>query len=116
MIEFLLICIEFWFGYIFIVYKSFENRGVRIVGFVDNRNGPVDRHVKKWPAWGFYDLPPPKFLDKFRDTLIVLAIGDSKGQTAFSELLQKLGFIENHDFVRVIYNWPPVLKLKSQTN
>ena len=69
--------------------KSFENRGVRILGFVDNRQGPEDRHVKKWPAWGFYDLPPPKFLDKFRDTLIVLAIGDSEGQIAFSNLLTK---------------------------
>jgi len=95
--------------------KSFENRGVRILGFVDNRQGPEDRHVKKWPAWGFYDLPPPKFLDKFRDTLIVLAIGDSEGQIAFSNLLQKLGFIENRDFVRVIYNWPPVRKLQIQS-
>ena len=65
-----------------------------------------DRKVKSCPAWGFRDLPPAEFLDKFRDTLILLAIGDSEGQRAFAELLRKLDFIENSDFVRVIYNWP----------
>ena len=87
--------------------QSFENRGVKLLGFVDNRSGPPDRHVKGWPAWGFPDLPPPEFLEQFRDALIVLAIGDSTGQRVFSELLQTQGFVENHDFVRVIYNWPP---------
>ena len=85
---------------------SFEKRGVKILGYVDNRPGPPDRKVKSWPAWGFRDLPPAEFLDKFRDALILLAIGDSEGQRAFAELLRKLDFIENTDFVRVIYNWP----------
>jgi len=53
-------------------------------------------------------LPPKEFLQQFRDVLIVLAIGDAAGQREFSELLLKNGFIENQDFVRVIYNWPPV--------
>ena len=88
------------------VAESFEKRGVKILGYVDNRPGPPDRKVKSWPAWGFHDLPPAEFLEKFRDALILLAIGDSEGQRAFAELLQKLGFIENSDFVRVIYNWP----------
>ena len=92
--------------------KSFEKRGVRVLGFVDNRQGPVGRYVKKWPAWGFPDLPPPKFMDKFRDTLIILAIGDSEGQISFSNLLQKRGFIENHDYVRIIYNWPDLRQLE----
>jgi len=83
---------------------SFEKRGVSILGFVDNRLGPPDRKVKSWPAWGFRDLPPAEFLNKFRDALILLAIGDSEGQRAFSELLRKLGFIENSDFIRVIYS------------
>jgi glycosyltransferase involved in cell wall biosynthesis len=87
--------------------QSFENRGVKLLGFVDNRPGPPERYVKGKPAWGFPELPPPEFLEQFRDALIVLAIGDSSGQRAFSELLQKNGFVENHDFVRVIYNWPP---------
>ena len=87
--------------------QSFENRGVKLLGFVDNRQGPPDRKVKNRPAWGFPDLPPSEFLEQFRDVLFVLAIGDSSGQRAFAELLQKNGFIENHDFVRVIYNWPP---------
>ena len=91
--------------------KSFDNRGVRILGFLDNRQGTEGRYINKLPAWGFPDLPPSKFLDKFRDAFIVLAIGDSKGQIAFSNLLQKCGFFENHDYVRVIYNWPPVRKL-----
>ncbi|GIT07331.1 MAG: hypothetical protein CM1200mP30_09610 [Pseudomonadota bacterium] len=85
---------------------SFAKRGVKILGYVDNRPGPPDRKVKSWPAWGFRDLPPAEFLEKFRDALILLAIGDSEGQRAFAELLRKLGFIENSDFVRVIYNWP----------
>ena len=85
---------------------SFAKRGVKILGYVDNRPGPPDRKVKSWPAWGFHDLPPAEFLDEFRDVLILLAIGDSKGQRAFAELLRKLNFIENRDFVRVIYNWP----------
>ncbi len=86
--------------------ESFEKRGVKILGYVDNRPGPPDRKVKSRPAWGFRDLPPAEFLDKFRNALILLAIGDSGGQRAFAELLKKLGFIENRDFVRVIYNWP----------
>ena len=86
--------------------ESFEKRGVKILGYVDNRPGPPDRKVKSWPAWGFRDLPPAEFLEKFRDALILLAIGDSEGQRAFAELLRRLGFIENRDFVRVIYNWP----------
>ena len=85
---------------------SFEKRDVNILGYVDNRPGPPDRKVKSCPAWGFHNLPPAKFLDKFRDSLILLAIGDSEGQRAFAELLRKLDFIENSDFVRVIYNWP----------
>ena len=86
---------------------SFEKRDVNILGYVDNRSGPPERKVKSYPAWGFQDLPPAEFLEKFRDTLILLAIGDSDGQRAFAELLRKLGFTENSDFVRVIYNWPP---------
>ena len=85
---------------------SFEKRGVKILGYVDNRPGPPDRKVKSWPAWGFRDLPPAEFLEKFRDALILLAIGDSEGQRAFADLLRKQSFIENRDFVRVIYNWP----------
>ena len=85
---------------------SFEKRDVNILGYVDNRPGPPDRKVKSFPAWGFHNLPPNKFLDKFRDSLILLAIGDSEGQRAFAELLRKLDFTENSDFVRVIYNWP----------
>ena len=87
--------------------KSFENREVKLLGFVDNRQGPPDRQVKDKPAWGFPDLPPAEFLEQFRDALIVLAIGDAEGQRVFLELLQKNGFVENLDFVRVIYNWPP---------
>ncbi|MBS1255368.1 MAG: putative glycosyltransferase EpsJ [Deltaproteobacteria bacterium] len=86
---------------------SFAKRGINILGFVDNRPGPPDRLVKSWPAWGFTDLPPAEFLDKFRDALVILAIGDSEGQRAFAELLRKLRFVENRDYVRVIYNWPP---------
>ena len=88
------------------VAESFEKRGVKILGYVDNRPGPPDRKVKSRPAWGFRDLPPAEFLEKFRDALILLAIGDSKGQRAFAKLLRKHGFIENSDFIRVIYNWP----------
>ena len=87
--------------------QSFENRGVRLLGFVDNRQGPPDRQVKNRPAWGFNNLPPEEFMHKFRDSLIVLAIGDSTGQRVFAEFLRKSDFVENHDFVRVIYNWPP---------
>ncbi len=87
--------------------QSFENREVKLLGFVDNRQGPPDRQVKNRPAWGFPDLPPAEFLEQFRDVLIVLAIGDAAGQRAFSELLQKNCFVENYDFVRVIYNWLP---------
>ena len=86
--------------------ESFEKRGVKILGYVDNRPGPPDRKVKSRPAWGFRDLPPAEFLEKFRDALILLAIGDSEGQRAFADLLRKQSFIENRDFVRVIYNWP----------
>jgi len=75
---------------------------------VDNRPGPPDRQVKNRPAWGFNNLPPEEFMNKFRDSLIVLAIGDSTGQRVFAEFLRKSDFVENHDFVRVIYNWPPV--------
>ncbi len=85
---------------------SLKKRGVKIIGYVDNRPGPPDRKIKSLPAWGFRDLPPEKFLEKFRDTLILLAIGDYRGQKEFADLLRKLGFIENSDFVRVIYNWP----------
>lgn len=88
--------------------QSFEKRKVKLLGFVDNRQGPPERQVKGRPAWGFPDLPPMEFLQQFRDVLIVLAIGDAAGQRAFSELLVKNGFIENQDFVRVIYNWPSV--------
>ena len=93
--------------------QSFENREVKLLGFVDNRPGPPDRNVKGKPAWGFPDLPPAEFLEQFRDALIVLAIGDAAGQRAFLELLQKNHFVENHDFVRVIYNWPPVAELST---
>ena len=86
--------------------QSFEKRGVKILGYVDNRPGPPDRKVKSWPAWGFRSLPPAEFLNKFRNALILLAIGDSEGQRAFAKLLRKLNFIENSDFIRVIYNWP----------
>ena len=86
--------------------QSFEKRGVKILGYVDNRPGPPDRKVKSRPAWGFRDLPPAEFLNKFRNALILLAIGDSEGQRAFAKLLRKLNFIENSDFIRVIYNWP----------
>jgi len=85
---------------------SFEKRGVKILGYVDNRPGPPDRKINSRPAWGFPNLPPDEFLEKFRDALILLAIGDSEGQRAFTVLLRKLDFIENTDFVRVIYNWP----------
>ena len=85
---------------------SFEKLGVKILGYVDNRPGPPDRKVKSRPAWGFRDLPPAEFLEKFRDALILLAIGDSEGQRAFADLLRKQSLIENRDFVRVIYNWP----------
>jgi len=85
---------------------SFEKRGINIIGYVDNRPGPPDRKVKSWSAWGFHDLPPAEFMNKFRDAFILLAIGDSEGQRAFAEFLRKLGFTENSDFVRVIYNWP----------
>ena len=88
--------------------QSFEKRKVKLLGFVDNRQGPPERRVKGRPAWGFPDLPPKEFLQQFRDVLIVLAIGDAKGQRAFTELLLKNSFVENQDFVRVIYNWPPV--------
>jgi len=88
------------------VAKSFENRGVLVLGFIDNRYGTKDRKVKNLPAWGFQNLPPPEFLQQFRDTLIVLAVGDYRGQTDFLNLLLKLGFVENYDFVKVIYNWP----------
>jgi glycosyltransferase involved in cell wall biosynthesis len=88
--------------------QSFEKRKVKLFGFVDNRQGPPERQVKGRPAWGFPDLPPTEFLQQFRDVLIVLAIGNAEGQRAFSELLLKNSFIENHDFVRMIYNWPPV--------
>ena len=84
--------------------QSFAARKVQILGFVDNRPGPPERLVKDWPAWGFPNLPPAEFLNYFRDALIVMAIGDSKGQVVFSELLRKQGFVENYDFVRVIYN------------
>ncbi|MFL2738449.1 MAG: glycosyltransferase [bacterium] len=87
--------------------QSFEKRNVKLLGFVDNRQGPPGRKIKNWPAWGFPDLPPTEFLEQFRDSLILLAIGDATGQRAFSELLKKNGFVENHDFIRVIYNWPP---------
>lgn len=92
------------------VSKSFEKRGVRVLGFVDNRPGPKGRKVNHLPAWGFSDLPPPEFLEQYRDALIVLAIGDSSGQKDFSNFLLKNGYLENHDFVRLIYNWPPVKK------
>ncbi len=88
--------------------QSFADRKVQLLGFVDNRPGPPGRLVKGWPAWGFPDLPPPEFLNNFRDALIIMAIGESKGQRVFRELLLKEGFVENYDFVRVIYNWPPV--------
>jgi len=87
--------------------QSFQNRGVRLLGFVDNRPGPPNRQVKGLPAWGFNKLPPDEFMNKFRNSLIVLAIGDAIGQKLFAKLLKKLGFVENKDFVRVIYNWPP---------
>ena len=87
--------------------QSFENRDVKLLGFVDNRQGPTNRRIKNRPAWGFPDLPSAEFLEQFRDVLIVLAIGDAIGQRAFSELLKKNYFVENHDFVRVIYNWLP---------
>ena len=87
--------------------QSFVDRKVKLLGFIDNRPGLPGRRVKGWPAWGFPDLPPPEFLNNFRDALIVMAIGDSTGQRVFAELLRKQGFVENHDFVRVIYNWPP---------
>ena len=93
------------------VSKSFENRGVRVLGFVDNRPGPQNRKVLNLPAWGFHNLPSPEFIEQFRDALIILAIGDSKGQSDFSDFLLKRGFLENFDFVRVIYNWPPVKKI-----
>ena len=88
------------------VAHSLEKRDVNILGYVDNRPEPPCRNVKSYPAWGFRDLPPAEFLNKFRDALILLAIGDSKGQRAFAELLRKLDFTENSDFVRIIYNWP----------
>ena len=75
---------------------------------MDNRPGPPGRRLKGRPAWGFPDLPPPEFLNNFQDALIIMAIGDSTGQRIFAELLRKQGFVENYDFVRVIYNWPPV--------
>ena len=87
--------------------QSFKNLGVRLLGFVDNRPGPPNRKVKGLSAWGFKKLPPDKFMKKFRNTLIVLAIGNATGQKLFVEFLRKLGFVENKDFVRVIYNWPP---------
>ena len=90
------------------IAKSFEKRGVRVLGFVDNRPSLKGRQIKNFPAWGFPDLPPHEFLEQFRDAFIVLAIGDSKGQRDFSNFLRKLGFRENYDFERVIYNWPPV--------
>ncbi len=87
--------------------QSFEKRGVTLLGFVDNRPGPPDRRVKGLPARGFSKLPPAEFMNQFRDALIVLAIGDAAGQSEFAELLRQSGFVENQDFVRVIYNWPP---------
>jgi len=57
------------------------------------------------PAWGFKKLPPLEFINKFRNNLIVLGIGDATGQKLFADFLRKSDFIENKDFVRVIYNW-----------
>ena len=88
--------------------QSFADRKVKLLGFIDNRPGLLDRRIMGWPAWGFPDLPPPEFLNNFRDALIIMAIGDSKGQRVFAGLLRKQGFVENYDFVRVIYNWPSV--------
>ncbi len=89
------------------IADSFAKHKVRLLGFVDNRQGPPNRQIKNIPAWGFPDLPPDEFLNKFRDALILLAIGDAAGQRAFYELLKRNNFLENQDFVRVIYNWPP---------
>jgi len=79
--------------------QSFENRGVRLLGFVDNRPGPPNRQVKGLPAWGFKKLPPLEFINKFRNNLIVLGIGDATGQKLFADFLRKSDFIENKDFV-----------------
>lgn len=95
------------------VAESFEKRGVRILGFVDNRKGSNNRTIKKWPAWGFPNLPSSQFLESFRDSLIILAIGDFNGQKAFSELLKNCKFVENRDYVRIIYNWHAKRKFHS---
>ena len=92
--------------------KSFEKRGIRILGFIDNREDSGNRKIKNWPAWGFPELPNPQFLEKFRNAFIILAIGDYDGQKAFSGLLKSLGFLENYDFVRFIYNWPSFRKFQ----
>lgn len=82
--------------------EQFQARGVPVHGFLDNRPGPPDRRLKGVPAWGFAELPPPEFWEPYRQSLICVAVGDTVGQRQLTAHLSENGFVEQHDFVRVI--------------
>ena len=81
--------------------RAFLEKEVSLAGFVDNRLGPPERKVLGYPAWGFPDGVPIKFLESFSKSLIVLGIGDQQGQSMMTQLLRQNGWVENQSFVRM---------------
>ena len=81
--------------------RAFLEKEVSLAGFVDNRQGPPERKVLGYPAWGFPDGVPIHFLESFTKSLIVLGIGDQHGQSMMTQLLRQNGWIENQSFVRM---------------
>ena len=82
--------------------ESLQTRGVPIFGFSDNREGPPDRTVMGFPAFGFPDGPPLEFLTSHQKTFFALCIGRDQERLNLTRRLTDAGLKAGRHFFRFI--------------
>ena len=84
------------------IASFFEEHGIAVLGFTDNRPSPPNRMVRGIPAWGIDTSLPDDLLDLMEETYVILAIGGKNGYQKWLELMNCYALENSIEFKRFL--------------
>jgi glycosyltransferase involved in cell wall biosynthesis len=85
-----------------LTFKSLQERGIPIQGFVDNIEGDPNRRILGIPAITLRENSSNQFFSEFGDCLFLLCIGHEGGRQFAEQLFDQQGIKAGRDYFRFI--------------
>ena len=84
------------------IASFFREKGIAVLGFIDNRPGPPNRTVMGIPAWGIDGSLPDELMALMGETYLVLAIGGKNEYRKWIRLIKSHALQTAIEFKRFI--------------